>query len=194
MVANLRRLHAVDAAACCSWPPASATASTSGRCRSSTSARWPRPARRCTPALQRHMVVPLNESYKFAGLDGLDDGASDADAVNPTYRFQHDRVQQAAYALIDDDRKQAVHLSIGRLIRRHASAQERRRAADRHRRPPERGPNADRGSAERAELARMNLEAGHQGAAVVGLRLGARLPRDRPGAAARTTAGSATAS
>jgi predicted ATPase/class 3 adenylate cyclase len=77
------------------------------------------------PALQRHLVIPLNEDYKLVGKAGAGSGTSAAAGLNPTYRFQHDRVQQAAYALIDADHKEAVHLSIGRLIQRHASDEER---------------------------------------------------------------------
>jgi predicted ATPase len=69
-------------------------------------------------ALTREMVLPLSESYRFAGLDQPDRGA------NATYKFQHDRVQQAAYELIDPAKRAAVRLSIGRLILRYRSAEE----------------------------------------------------------------------
>src|SRR4028118_351652 len=41
------------------------------------------------------------------------------------YKFLHDRVQQAAYALIDDSLQKAVHLRIGRLLWTNLSAEER---------------------------------------------------------------------
>jgi len=62
-------------------------------------------------ALQRNVVSPLTDNYMLVGF-------------NATYKFQHDRVQQAAYALIDGDRRQAVHLSVGRLIQAHSTPEE----------------------------------------------------------------------
>lgn len=77
-------------------------------------------ARQLLPALQRHTLLPMDEGYRLVGQG---DDQHD-DQLNPRYRFQHDRVQQAAYALIDDSRKQAVHLSVGRRMKNHASADE----------------------------------------------------------------------
>jgi predicted ATPase/GAF domain-containing protein len=110
------------------------------------------------PALQRHIVVPLDDDYKFVGKGA---GAStNGGSLNPTYRFQHDRVQQAAYALIDDEHKQAVHLSVGRLIQRHATAEEQdRRLIDIVGHLNE-GRRLIDDPAERKELARLNLAAG----------------------------------
>ena len=73
-------------------------------------------------ALKAAMVVPLSESYKFFGSENA--GDESADDINPSYRFGHDRIQQAAYSLIPDERKQALHLSIGRLLLSHSNAAE----------------------------------------------------------------------
>ncbi|HEX5112636.1 MAG TPA: AAA family ATPase, partial [Saprospiraceae bacterium] len=77
-------------------------------------------------ALKANMVVPLNESYKFFGVDTTakpDHGTAISTDI-PSYKFQHDRVQQAAYSLIDPQQRQALHLSIGRLILNHSSPEE----------------------------------------------------------------------
>ena len=114
------------------------------------------------PALARQIVVPLGESYKFVDADGHDTGDAELARPDPTYRFQHDRVQQAAYALIDDAQKRAVHLSIGRLILRECDA----RQADERLIDIVGHLNAGRGligdPSERIGLARMNLEAGRK--------------------------------
>ena len=42
-----------------------------------------------------------------------------------TYKFLHDRVQQAAYSLVGEDERPALHWRIGRLLLEHSSEEER---------------------------------------------------------------------
>ena len=136
------------------------------------------------PALQQFMVAPQNPDYKLVGKAGAGFATepADSDRLNPTYRFQHDRVQQAAYALIDDDRKQIVHLSVGRLIQQHASPRERDERLIEIVGHLNTGRRLIDNPEDRKELARLNLAAGIQAqrssayeAAVSYLRIGQEL-------------------
>ncbi|MGB0384388.1 MAG: trifunctional serine/threonine-protein kinase/ATP-binding protein/sensor histidine kinase [Ardenticatenaceae bacterium] len=51
--------------------------------------------------------------------------AVDSSLVIRFFKFSHDRVQQAAYALIDEEQKKTVHLSIGRLLLTNTPSEER---------------------------------------------------------------------
>jgi predicted ATPase/class 3 adenylate cyclase len=111
------------------------------------------------PALQRYMVIPLHDDYRLVGAAA---GAGQDGSLNPNYRFQHDRVQQAAYALIDAELKAAVHLSVGELILHHASEAERdERLIDIVGHLNE-GRHLIGEDTARRELARLNLEAGRR--------------------------------
>ncbi|MCP4132855.1 MAG: AAA family ATPase [bacterium] len=59
-------------------------------------------------ALRENLLVPMDDSYKFV-LESPGDLAV-------SYRFLHDRIQQAAYYLIEEKEKRKVHLKIGRLL------------------------------------------------------------------------------
>jgi predicted ATPase/signal transduction histidine kinase/tRNA A-37 threonylcarbamoyl transferase component Bud32 len=66
-------------------------------------------------ALQAGLIVPLNADYKIP--QAIEEGST----VKITYKFLHDRVQQAAYSLIPDSDKQLIHLRVGRLLLKSAT-------------------------------------------------------------------------
>ena len=65
-------------------------------------------ARSLWPVLQHGLVLPLNENYKF--------NDSPEKLIPTHYRFLHDRVQQAAYSLINNEDRAALMLKTGRLL------------------------------------------------------------------------------
>jgi len=77
------------------------------------------------PALRAGLVIPLNDAYKFVETEAeeiLDNSLQLASAT--AFKFLHDRVQQAAYSLIENDAKQEFHLRTGRLLLVHADEEE----------------------------------------------------------------------
>ncbi|MGM0516091.1 MAG: diguanylate cyclase [Pseudomonadota bacterium] len=112
------------------------------------------------PALRQHSIVPLQAEYRLIGATGSEADEPRDPNWNPSYRFVHDRVQQAAYTLSDGRRMEAVHLSIGRLMRRHAGDEpegERLMAIVSH---LDAGRTLIDDPEERLALARLNLRAG----------------------------------
>ncbi len=75
-------------------------------------------------ALQTGVIIPCSDLYKFFA-----DTATAPDISAPlvvTYRFLHDRVQQAAYAQVASKEQEYIHLQIGQLLLRNASEAERK--------------------------------------------------------------------
>lgn len=77
-------------------------------------------------ALQEGLILPISQTYKFFQAESVEpsnlEGTVNDQPVNLTYRFLHDRVQQAAYSLIPEAQRQAAHFSIGSLLLRNSSA------------------------------------------------------------------------
>ncbi len=107
------------------------------------------------PAIQEGPIVPLSELSLGESSDPIESPLLILD-----YKFLHDRVQQAAYALIDEDAKRAVHLQIGRMLLHNLSPHELETKIFEVVDHLNLSLDSIADSAERDELARLNLEAG----------------------------------
>ena len=77
-----------------------------------------------------------------------------------SYRFMHDRVQEAAYSLIPEASRAEVHLRIGRLLADADAAGEAGGGDLRDRQSAQPRRCADHSTEERDQLAELNLIAG----------------------------------
>ena len=85
-------------------------------------------------AIRSGLIVPVNDAYKLPmalaaspevtaklSIDFTDNSSLAVTLVSrSTYKFLHDRVQQAAYDLMSDSQRQETHLKIGRLLLQNA--------------------------------------------------------------------------
>ncbi|MBP7738531.1 MAG: serine/threonine-protein kinase PknK [Spirochaetes bacterium] len=107
------------------------------------------------PAVMEGLLVPNHIHFQNMTGQGLE------------YQFVHDRVQQAAYALIPEDEKQELHLQIGRLMLvkaeiHHGEINETYEQLFEIVNSLNKGANLITDSAERLILARLNLTAGNR--------------------------------
>jgi predicted ATPase len=99
-------------------------------------------------AIQAGLIQPLSEL--------------DEDLLVQEYKFLHDRVQQAAYALIDESQKQVVHLQIGRNLLEKTSPEQRSERLFEIIDHLNQGLELVTARSERTEIARLNLMAGQK--------------------------------
>jgi predicted ATPase/serine phosphatase RsbU (regulator of sigma subunit) len=72
-------------------------------------------------ALREGVLVPLDGSYRYLAEGARTD--EDLESLDSRYRFLHDRVQQAAYELLDTHQRSEIHVRTGRLLLTEAGAE-----------------------------------------------------------------------
>jgi predicted ATPase/signal transduction histidine kinase/FixJ family two-component response regulator/tRNA A-37 threonylcarbamoyl transferase component Bud32 len=114
-------------------------------------------------ALQAGLIVPLSNAYKVPLVfdkQEINQGDEQADII--TYKFLHDRVQQAAYSLIPDEQKKATHLRIGQLLLQNTTPEERKENIFALVNQLNYGTELLTSQSEKYELAQLNLIAGQK--------------------------------
>ena len=75
-------------------------------------------------ALQAGLILPLSDAYRIPLVFDKSESINlKLDTSRVSYKFLHDRVQQAAYSLIPENKKQSTHLKIGQLLLHNTPAE-----------------------------------------------------------------------
>ncbi|SFR80886.1 diguanylate cyclase (GGDEF) domain-containing protein [Marinobacter daqiaonensis] len=104
------------------------------------------------------LITPIRDAYQLTEVEQ----STDAGRITVQFAFNHDRIQETAYNLVDERTRLAAHLEIGRQMLRNLNAADRKdglfsivthlNTASALIDDPE----------EKRELCRLNLEAGHR--------------------------------
>ena len=108
------------------------------------------------------LIVLRRDDDAEAGVNGEGGEGDDAPDHPLVYSFLHDRVQQAAYALIPPARKPMLHLTIGRLLHARTTPQRAEQRLFDTVQHLNRGAGLITADDERLEVARLDLAAGRK--------------------------------
>ena len=108
-------------------------------------------------AVQEGLIMPLGDRYKFLGID-----QQQMEDQVVSFKFLHDRVQQAAYSLIPEAETKAIHYRIGQSLLAHTPPTEREEKIFDIVNQLNTGSGLITQQAEREELAELNLTAGNK--------------------------------
>jgi len=113
------------------------------------------------PALQAGLIRPQSQIYLF-GRQEQEFLKTEKNILRVSYKFLHDRVQQAAYSLIPEAKKQSTHLKIGQLLLRNTPTEKQDEKIFAIVNQLNLGVDLIAERSQRDELAKLNLRAGQK--------------------------------
>jgi predicted ATPase/class 3 adenylate cyclase len=120
------------------------------------------------PALAEELLQPIGNDYKFIGeigqldnskLSSLQSETKGSEILRISYRFVHDRIQQAAYSMLSEDESQKLHYNVGQLILSNTSEENLDEKIFEITSHLNKGLNLIVSQNERIELSKLNLRA-----------------------------------
>ncbi|MEH2164214.1 MAG: AAA family ATPase [Nostoc sp.] len=111
-------------------------------------------------ALQEGFILPRSEIYKFYIGQEIEDELKSSQTIS--YKFLHDRIQQAAYSLIPNDDNQVIHQRIGELLLNNTPIEKQEERIFEIVNQLNIGANLIIEQSEREQLAQLNLLAGQK--------------------------------